>query len=73
MTVVDYGPDVAALRRRLEAAEAEVARLRAFVEAVRKLQPCGFRLPGDPHHPGLCRACDLTAALAALDAEVPRG
>lgn len=34
MTVVDYGPDVAALRRRLEAAEAEVARLRAVVEAV---------------------------------------
>lgn len=29
MTVVDYGPDVAALRRRLEAAEAEVARLTA--------------------------------------------
>lgn len=35
MTVVDYGPDVATLRRRLEEAEAEIARLRARVERLR--------------------------------------
>lgn len=78
MTVVDYGPCVHTLRRRLEAAEAEVSRLRAVVDLARECMAAGLvsrhprwtSLDGETQDPYGVNA--LHEALATLAAEEAR-